>query len=271
MTPWEAVLLGIVQGLTEFLPVSSSGHLVLGQALLGIRVQGVVFEVFVHFGTLVAVLTVFREDVGGLLKAFFRFGWLRQPLLITTPENDNYDHRVLHLVVGTLPVVLVGLTFGDTLESAFAHPRFAALMLLFTGLILLLSRVAGAPSGEMTAVKALAVGVSQVVAILPGISRSGITIATALFTGVNREEAVRFSFLLAIPAIAGAAVLKALELVRSAPGAAEIVSLTLGTVAAYFFGMLAIRWLIAAVRRGHLDRFGYYCLTVGAAGLFVLG
>ncbi len=250
--------------------MSSSGHLVLGQELLGVHQQGIVFEVMVHFGTLIAVLTVFRSDIVGLLKAFFGFRWLRPGRLASAALNPGYDRLLWFLIVGTLPVVVVGLLFGDTLEAAFALPRFAASMLLVTGVLLLFSRLARAPSGEMTAWRALWVGLSQVVAILPGISRSGTTIVTALFTGVNREEAVRFSFLLAIPAIAGATLLKGIELVRVTPAAGQSMNLAAGAIAAYVSGLVAIRWLLAVVRHGHLDRFGYYCIAVGGLALVLM-
>jgi undecaprenyl-diphosphatase len=263
-------LLGLVQGLTEFLPVSSSGHLVLGQALLGIHQQGIVFEIFVHFGTLIAVVTIFWSDVVGLVKAFFRFRWVRPSRLAVSSSNPGHDRLLLFVILGTLPVVVVGLFFGDTLESTFGRPRFAAAMLLVTGALLLASRWAQSALGGLTSTRAASVGVSQVLAMLPGISRSGTTITAAMFLGVNRNEAVRFSFLLAIPAIAGATLLKSIELFRTPPTAAEGLALAVGTVTAYLSGLVAIRWLLAVVRKGHLDWFGYYCIALGGVALLVL-
>jgi len=262
----QSLLLGVLQGLTEFLPVSSSGHLVLLQSWLGASFafadSAVAFDLVLHVATLIPVVWFYRRDVSTLLA---------QPR-----ANAGY---IGLLVLATLPTAVIGLALKDTFESVFHTPRAVAIALLATGALLASTRwtdrgargSAQAPSREggyrsITPLAALAIGIAQGLAITPGISRSGSTIATALLLGIERSEAARFSFLLSIPAIAGAAVLVAKDGVSFSSGQSS--SLAVGFLAAAGVGYIALRWLVQLVRSGRLYRFAFY--VVPLAGLALL-
>jgi len=258
------LILAVVQGLTEFLPVSSSGHLVLMQHLLGTREGDVFFDVVLHIGTLGSVLVVYRREVLRLLRL----------------DRAALDY-VLSLAVGTLPAVVVGLLAKDTVERVFASPTFAAAGLLLTAAVLVSARAARpAPAVREdaweprapAAWRALVIGCAQALAILPGVSRSGSTIAASLWTGLERGEAARFSFLLSVPAILGALVLQFLDgAAAEAASAGALVPLVLSAAAAFAVGLLAIRWTALAVVQAHFWKFSGYCLVVGITALVVLG
>ncbi len=251
----QVMLLAVVQGLTEFLPVSSSGHLVLVQHFLHAFEGDVALDVILHGGTLVAVLAVYRREVRRLL----RFDAAAVQYLVA-------------LVVGTLPAVAVGLLLKDQVEALFADPRATAAALMGTGLILLSTRAARSElrrvPGDWHPVppalpKALLIGCAQAVAITPGISRSGSTIAASLWLGLPRDEAARFSFLLAVPAILGALVLHFLDGgLRSEAGT---ITLAAGAAVACLVGMVAIRLTALLVVQRHFWKFSFYCLPLGAA------
>ncbi len=257
MSLLHALLLGLLQGLTEFLPISSSGHLVLGQYLLGIHSENVAFEVAVHLGTLLAVLVYFRRDLAMVLHDFFaggagrRVGWM--------------------LLLAMVPTAVIGLGFKGLLESLFQVPRIAAGgLLLTTALLVAAERVRGGdrPLTGVRTLDALLVGTLQGLAIVPGISRSGSTIAAGLFAGMSRDAAARFSFLLSIPAILGAAVLTLKDFSTLENGMA--LPFLAGTVASAFSGYVAIGVLMAVLRRGRLYGFAAYTLIVGVLGLILL-
>ncbi len=256
----ESVLLGLLQGLTEFLPVSSSGHLVLAQSLLpGFRQPGVLFDVLLHVGTLLAVLAYFRGEVGELLASLL-------------PGGDPSHRRLaLLLVAATVPTGLIGVLFKDPLEALFHAPRAAAAMLLVTGALLWVSEVLARPRFGLEGLgygRALAVGVVQGLAIVPGISRSGSTIAAGTLLGVRGEDAARFSFLLSVPAVLGAVVLQVPELGAVEPGAPAVYAA--GVLAAFLSGLWAIRFLLAVIRRGRFRWFAVYCWCLGT-GYLLLG
>lgn len=268
----QALWLGVLQGVTEFLPISSSGHLVLGKAVLGVHTKGVAYEVFVHFGTFLAVLTVFWGDIWRMLGALGRV--LRYP----SPSNwcrsyheDFFLRLAILIALATIPAAVVGLVFKKEIEAVFASPFLVSLALLVTGSILLGTRWTKPRDTRFGMVRALLIGVAQSFAILPGISRSGATIALAMYVRVERSEAARFSFLLALPAIFGAAVLESAELLQTGVALQEAVTLIVGTIAAYVSGMIALKWLLGVIRRGRLDRFSYYCYAVGLVSLIWLG
>ncbi len=254
------LLLAVVQGLTEFLPVSSSGHLVLFQHFLGVREGDVFFDVILHVGTLGSILVVYRREILRLLK-FDR-------------AATGY---LVSLAVGTLPAVVLGLLFKSHIEELFHSPVFAAGGLVFTAGILFSTRFSGfsEPLGNPWEPKApalgraLMIGVAQACAILPGISRSGSTIAAALWAGLPRAEAARFSFLLSIPAVGGALVLQLMDGQTSSPD--ETGRLLLAGLAAFAVGLVAIRWTALAVVQAHFWKFSFYCLFVGVAVLLILG
>ncbi|MCZ6634160.1 MAG: undecaprenyl-diphosphate phosphatase [bacterium] len=258
MTPLQAALLGLIQGLTEFLPVSSSGHLALGQAILGIETGDITFEVIVHFGTLLAVLTALRERIRNLVGGCF--------------QGDRKAWRmVLLLVLGTVPAAVAGLAFKDSLASAFADPRAVSGWLMVTGMILWSTRSRTGERTQMRFWDTIWIGVAQALAVLPGISRSGSTIAAGLWRGLDGREAATFSFLLSIPIILGATVLEVGDLVAHPPTRETLVPLVIGACTAYVSGGVAIRWLLRILQGGRLDRFAYYCWVVGAVGLLFFG
>ena len=261
----EGVLLGILQGLTEFLPVSSSGHLVLGKTILGWQETGITFEVFVHFGTLLAVVVVFWRDILNLVAAFFAL--FRKKV----PQKADADRRLLfYLIAATLPAVVIGLGFEDQVEQVFQNPHLVCYMLIVTGLFLLATRFVRGAKKEPTLRNTFLIGVAQAVAILPGISRSGATITTGIFQGLNGETAARFSFLLSVPAILGATILKVSELLQNPISAQYFLVLAAGTLAAFVSGYLAITTLLGIVRRGKLYWFAPYCLILGIIGLWLI-
>ena len=262
----QALLLGVIQGLTEFLPISSSGHLVLGQAALGIKEPVLLFDILLHIGTLAAVLAVYGKDVWRILRAWF----------LALAGRANEEERVSArtgwlLILGTVPAALVGVLFKDTIEAAFAAPRLTAYNLLVTGGVLFVSggKMQGTrKEAQMTWRDALWIGALQAVAILPGISRSGSTIAAGLWAGLDREQAARFSFLLSVPAILGAFVLKARHM--GATPADAWTPMAAGTLTAAVVGILSLLWLIQVVRRGNIRWFAYYCWAAGALGIYLI-
>ena len=254
------LLLAVVQGLTEFLPVSSSGHLVLFQHFLGVREGDVFFDIILHVGTLGSILLVYRREILRLLK-FDR-------------AATGY---LASLAVGTLPAVIVGLLFKTRIEGLFHSPQFAAGGLVVTAAVLFSTRFSCSPETLDTPWeprapvfrRALLIGVAQAFAILPGISRSGSTIAAALWTGLPRAEAARFSFLLSIPAVGGALVLQLMD--GPVVSHDEAGRLLLAGLMAFATGLLAIKWTALAVVQSHFWKFSFYCLIVGIAVIVVLG
>ena len=247
---FEAFILGVIQGLTEFLPVSSSGHLLLFQQWLTIPGDPLLFDLAVHLATLLPVLWVYREDLLGILKAPLR----ERGTLAERPSTR------LALLVGaaTVPTGIIGLTFKDTFEAMFHEPSTLVITFTITGVLLFISgRVPqrGITLDQMTFQHALIIGLAQGLAITPGISRAGTTIAVALMLGLDRELAARFSFLLAIPAILGAFVLTARDV---DPSHIQGDILIVGGVGALVAGYFALTLLVKLVKRGDFSRFCYY-------------
>jgi len=249
MNEFESLLLGVVQGLTEFLPVSSSGHLVIIEAILngGHPPQdGLLFNVVLHAGTLAAVFVVFWNRIWRLL---------------------GQDRRGIGLLfVGSLPAVAVGLQVKYLVPELLASPLLAGLMLLVTGGMLLASM--RLPPGEteyqhMSYGDAFRIGCFQAAAIVPGISRSGATIVAGMMSGLRRDAAATFSFLLAIPVIGGATILETAELAADGTPSAAVTLLVIGAATSFAVGYLALKWLLVWLRHGHLHYFAYWCLPVG--------
>jgi undecaprenyl-diphosphatase len=267
MSIWIVLLLAVVQGLTEFFPVSSSGHLVMFEALFGGRgdasAGSVLFEVAVHVGTLGAIVVFYRRKLRALLVATLavlgsgRKGW----------EAHRGEARYIgYIVAGTIPAALAGVLLRDEIAGAFDAPALASAFLVATGAFLLLGR-RRAVSRTLSWRTALVIGAAQAVAILPGISRSGWTITTALILGLGFAEAAEFSFLLSIPAILGALVL---EIAAEPPAMTveALLPLVVGAAAAFLSGWLALRLLIGVLTRGAFHRFAYYLFPVGFAALY---
>lgn len=262
MDIFKAVLLGIIQGLTEFLPISSSGHLVIGSEILNFHEPGIAFEVFLHCGTLFAVILVFRRDLMQMVRSLFVSPKARRQ----NPELDRFFHWNINIIVATLPAVVVGLFLKDSIDRIFDTILVTYAMLAVTGIIMLLTRFLHDRNAVINWPRSLGIGVAQAMAILPGLSRSGSTIFTGMLVGVNRETAARFSFLMSIPAILGAVVLKTGDFIASPPPADQLICILSGTAASVISGYAAIVLLMRIIRRGRLHWFGYYCLVVSSLG-----
>ena len=242
----NSILLGIIQGLTEFLPISSSGHLVLGQHLLGIENSGILLEVVLHLGTLLSILLYYRRDIFQLLQGI--------------SQRDTASlHYTFMVGVATIPAVVVGLLFKSQLESLFL-PAFVPYMILITGCVLITSKYATESQKSITLKIAIIIGCAQVFAMLPGISRSGMTISLALFLGIHRGDAAKFSFFMAIPVLLGAGILQ-LSHVGEMP--INVWALFLGFLSAFISGYVVINWLIKIISNQHFWKFSYYCIFVG--------
>lgn len=273
----EYVLLGLIQGATEFLPVSSSGHLVAARELLNMRGPGMLLEVCLHVGTLVAILIVLRSELWKLI-----IDAPRGALLLLRGRRDAIDTEAptfriaLAIVVGSVPCAIAGVWLHDAIGRVFENVQASSALLVLTGVILLASRLA--QQGQRTTVsplRGLLIGIAQAAALLPGISRSGTTIVTAYFLGIDRKLAARFSFLLAVPALAGAAVVemaRALNASAADPALTqgEVIGLACGAATAALVGWACLVLLFKVVQKGKLYWFGAYCVPVGIL-LFALG
>lgn len=302
MEMWHAIVLGIVQGLTEFLPISSSGHLVLTGELLGVGTDensktGIIFAVSVHVGTLLSVLIYFHKRIIAITLGIFS-------------TNFNQHHKtVLLLIIATIPAVIVGLTLKDQIKAAFASAVFTSCMLITTGAILFLPRILrrARPSeedgeGDVGILGSIVMGIGQAFAILPGISRSGSTITAGMLAKVNPSKAAEFSFLMAIPAILGGAVFEFKDLLEfnEKPAAAEVsnaelaspataavaepepskseglgrdllIVCSVGALVAFITGLIAVYWVLDSIRRGKFEYFALYCFLIGVFGVIYFG
>ena len=273
MNFFEALLLGILQGLTEFLPVSSSGHLVLAQAFLGLKEPLVFFDVMLHVGTLAAVLVVYRGAIGNLISG---------GVSAIARRNVSPELKFVWLILlGSIPTGVIAMLFKDTLEAAFDKVWLVSVMLIVTGGILQLPRLrrdgaspkrASGKNGTSDAADtgmrwwhAPLMGIAQGCAITPGISRSGTTISVALLCGISAKTAAEYSFLLSIPAILGAVVLKMRDVVDTA---IPIHIIAGGMLASFVVGYIALRLLLVMLNRGKFSVFSYYCVALGLASLF---
>jgi undecaprenyl-diphosphatase len=276
----EAIILGIVQGLTEFLPISSSGHLVLAENILGVLdhdKQDVLFEVVLHLGTLVAILIAYRQDIIDILQALPGFipGIENKPKSGNGLLNDRHEDTrklIINILIASIPAGLIGVLLKDFFTSAFSRVDYVGVLLLVTAVILLIGdrlkksdkiAEAGGPG------RSFLIGVAQAFAILPGISRSGSTIVCGMLMGLKPTEAARFSFLISIPAIGGAALLEVLDLLSGQSAALHYSAgaLLAGFLSSAIVGYLALQWLLIAVRKRSLTRFAIYCIAVGLLSL----
>ena len=261
----QGIIIGIVQGLTEFLPVSSSAHLVFIQNLLGVE-SSLAFDTFLHLGTLIAVLWFFRYDIIKMLKSWIlSLEDIIQGRFKEGFYEDPYKRLAWYVILATIPVALVGVLFEDAVDSLFAGALYVPAFFLFvTGTILYLSQRMSSGNINMNNIskkEALWMGLGQACAILPGLSRSGTTIAAGLTIGLEKEFAAKFSFILSIPAILGAFVLQ----VKDIGGALNVnfLPVMLGFVASIIAGYLAIKWMLDLIKNRSLDIFAYYCWVVG--------
>ena len=254
----EALILGIIQGLTEYLPVSSSGHLAIGQALFGMEngEDNLFFTVAVHVATVLSTLVVLWKEIVWLLKGLFKF------------EMNSETRYVINIIVSMIPVGIVGVFFEDYVKKAFGSGLLVVgCGLLVTAALLTFSYYAKPRQREKISLKdAFIIGLAQAVAVLPGVSRSGSTIATGLMLGNKKESLAQFSFLMVIPPILGEALLDIMKATKgeNVTGNIEMLPLAIGFIAAFVSGCLACKWMISIVKRGKLIYFGIYCAIVGA-------
>lgn len=256
----EAIILGLIQALTEFLPVSSSGHLVIGQQLLGVNPEGgAAFEVAVHLGTLLSILVVLRAEIVSLLKGFLPSG----------DRNELWWQEIKFICLSALPAGLIGVLFKDALEASFSNLKGVGLALCLTGLILLSTKSRQGKRQTLTLRDTLFIGFAQAFAILPGISRSGSTISMALWLGIDRDRAAKLSFLMSLPVVAGAGLLKALDLKDLSLSSQAYLTMGLGAFISFAVGMLALAMLLKWIIKPSFAYFGIYCLFVGSLALFL--
>jgi len=250
----EALILGIIQGLTEFLPVSSSGHLEIAKALLGdtsVAEQSMLTTIVLHGATALATIAVFRKEVAEIFIGLFQFKW-----------NDETKFS-LKIIISMIPAALVGLFFEDQMEVLFENQiLLVGFMLLITGGLLLLADKAKTSDKGVSNTNAFIIGISQAIAILPGISRSGATISTSVLLGIDRTKAAKFSFLMVVPLILGK-MAKDIGSGMINMENANMIPLSVGFVAAFFTGILACTWMIKLVQKSKLSYFAYYCFAVG--------
>lgn len=251
----NAIILGIIQGLTEFLPVSSSGHLEIAKAILGegkVAEESLLMTVVLHFATALSTIIIFRKDLIEIFLGLFQF------------KNNEAFQFSLKIVLSMIPATLVGVFLNDEIEALFGGAlTLVGSMLLITGLLLLLADRAKASEKQVEVKDAILVGISQAIAILPGISRSGATISTAVLLGIDKEKAARFSFLMVVPLIFGKMAKDFFSGEISATDTNFLV-LFIGFIFAFLTGMLACKWMIKLVKSSQLKYFAYYCFAIGS-------
>jgi len=259
MQPSSAIILGIVQGLTEFLPISSSGHLVLFQSILEERTVPLLFDISLHLGTLFAILLYFLKDIKALIFSGLRL------LKRRGKAADSYDEKmVIWILVSNIPTAFIGLFFKDHIEKIFVSLEATGVMLIITGLFLAMNlffKEGYAHRNDMGIARAFIIGIAQGVALVPGISRSGITIISALALGLKRELSGRFSFLISIPAIIGA---MGLEIFQEGVSQIPFIILFLGFMVSLAVGIFSLRILMWILKRGSLHIFSPYCILLGS-------
>lgn len=257
-TTFQVILLAILQGIAEFLPISSSGHLVLGQALLGLKVPGITLEIALHAGTLVSTLIYYRNALLKIIKG------------LVAGSRESW-RTALHIIVSGIPAVLFYILFKKNIDAAFENPRTIGAALLFTGLVLIALRWIPSRDELNSFWRSLVIGLAQAVAILPGVSRSGMTISAARMTGLSPEKSAEFSFLASMPLIAGACLKKLLEACTEAPspeaGTLSPLLLLTGAVISAIVGYFALAFLVRTLRGRHFWCFGLYCLLAGTCTL----
>ena len=248
----DVIILGVLQGLTEFLPVSSSGHLVLGQYLLNVKSSGNTLEILFHLGTLGSVIFVFARDIINILL---------------TIKKKSTQKLIIYIFVATIPAVIIGFTVRNKIEILFESVNSVGFALLFTGLVLILSSISKNKNSKHSLFSSMVIGIGQALAIIPGISRSGMTITLSLFLGFSPKESAKFSFLLSIPVIAGAGLLGIQDIQSAETFSADIIIAAL--FSSFFIGIVALRVLIKLLEIGKFHIFGIYCICLGLVSIFI--
>ena len=254
----EAIILGIVQGLTEFLPVSSSGHIELGKAILNVHpADPLLFSVVVHAATALSTLVVFRKDVASITTG-----------LIKSPGGESFKFTAF-IVLSMIPAAFIGLFYNDLIEVLFEeNVLLVGSMLLLTGILLLVTDFTPSKDKPLTWKNTLIIGIAQAIAILPGISRSGATISTAVLLGINRTEAARFSFLMVVPLILGKMAKDMMD-AKLDVSSEMMMPLILGFLAAFVVGLFACNWMVSLVKNSKLRYFAFYCFAVGLISIAI--
>ncbi len=252
----KALILGLLQGITEFLPISSSGHLILAEKILGLDVSELKsFDVALHIGSLLAILVYFWNDIFKMISAFFK--WITGKVSF----NDPHLKLIFLIIIGTIPAVIIGFIFGNTIDQIFRDYRIVAINLGIVGLIFILAEIIYRKrkiSKEITWFKAIIIGFCQAIALIPGISRSGATITGGLFSGIDRASVAKFSFLLGIPAILGAGILTFTEVSKAEVFNVGFVSLSVGFLGAFISGLVSVHFLMRFLKKHSLNIFAIY-------------
>lgn len=262
MNSWEALILGIIQGLTEFLPISSSGHLEIGSYILNTNTsENLLFSIVVHIATALSILIVFKKDIKKILSSLFKF------------SNNDDTQFILKIILSSVPVGLIGIFFEDKVENLFNGNIFlVGIMLIITSCILAITHLQKKDSKKQVSfLSAFIIGIAQSIAILPGISRSGITISTALLLKINKKEATKFSFLMVLIPIFGIMIIKLFKSFNSIETLSteiELTSLTIGFFSALVSGIIACKWMIKIIQKSNLIYFSIYCFIIGSFSIF---
>ena len=265
----EALILGLIQGLTEYLPVSSSGHLAIGQALFGMEngEDNLMFTVAVHIATILSTLVILWKEVNWMLRGLFNFA-VHVPMGDADLKKNAGTRYALNILVSMIPVGIVGVFFKDEVEAIFGSGLLiVGCCLMVTAVLLIFSYYAKPRQKENISLwDAFVIGLAQACAVLPGLSRSGSTIATGLLLGDKKEQLAQFSFLMVIPPILGEALLDTMKIIKgeNVLGSIDVLPLVIGFIAAFLSGCLACKWMINIVKKGKLIYFGIYCAIIGA-------
>lgn len=256
----EAIILGIVQGITEFLPISSSAHLIIIQELFGLEIEGLAFEVFLHLASLLAVIIYFYKDLVTLFKEFFQYIGTRHP------QYKTSFFFSLYLVLATLITAILGVPLESFMGNSLKSMTTIAISLVVTGILLMVIergiRYGNRQDKDLNVLDAIIMGLGQTFAVIPGISRSGSTLVIALWRGMDKPTAVRFSFLLSIPVILGSTILMLPDM-NAAHFQTSLGALAASFISSFVFAVISIKWLINFLNRGKLTYFAYYCFFIG--------
>ncbi len=263
----QAILLGILQGITEFLPVSSSGHLALARALLGRDLEpGITFEIVVHFGSFCSIAVYYREKIFEIIKDLVS-SFSPSGLKSGKFKTDANTRLSMIILISLIPAMIVGFTMKDLIESLFVNPFFVSCMLIITGTLLFSTKFVKNPDKEVDVKRGILMGVAQAMAIIPGISRSGSTISVGLFSGVDRVNVANFSFLMVLPVLAGAMILEVGEIAETGIAMEAVLSLFAGFLTSFIAGYYALKYLVILLKRDKFHYFSYYCWAAGLFGM----
>ncbi|MEI6892381.1 MAG: undecaprenyl-diphosphate phosphatase [Pontiella sp.] len=255
---FKVILLAVIQGVSEFLPISSSGHLVLSKHLLNLEDStGVTLEIVLHAGTLISILIFYANHLKKIMVGVF--------------QGDSESIKFAGLVLlGCVPAIIVGFSVKESLEEAFMHPRFVSCMLMVTGIFLIVSHFAKPREKKVGWVSGFIIGLAQAVAMLPGISRSGFTIGMSRFLGIEPKLAAEYSFLMSAPLLVGVSLLALIDLVQNGNQCgSSLLELSVGFVVSAVVGYFSLKWLVSLLQRGRFWRFGLYCLGMGITTFFL--